>query len=414
MSGNINVLIIAQLFPPDMGGGATRAYNVAKGLLEAGCEVTVLSAFPHYPTGNIPAEYKWRLLGVRYDGKLKIIRTYVLGLASEGLVKRILLFFSFALSSIFALPLIRRVNVVWAANPNIIAMFPGLVYKIVHRCPLIQNVDDLWPETLYDLGLLEKSLLTRIGEFIARLVYRLASAITPISPAYVDVLTKKYKIDSSRILVLSAGVDLTKFQPAQQPLSTSKNFRVLYVGAFSLAYNFRQVVRAAKLLSSHPYIEFILQGGGELAGALKTMVAKTGLSNIRVIEKIFLRREVADILRTADALLLPLGGKDSIELGISSKLYEYQAVGKPILCCSRGQPGLYVMKSKSGIVIEPGDYEALAKSVLALAENPDLATEFGENGRRYVERNHSISKIGLKMKALIFKVLKGRKVHGRR
>jgi glycosyltransferase involved in cell wall biosynthesis len=102
-----------------------------------------------------------------------------------------------------------------------------------------------------------------------------------------------------------------------------------------------------------------------------------------------------------------LGGKESIELGISSKLYEYQAAGKPILCCSRGQPGLYVTKSKSGIVIEPGDYEGLAKSILFLFENPEKAQELGENGRSYVERNHSVTEIGLKMKALIVKILKG-------
>jgi len=32
----MRVLVLAQYFPPDMGGGATRAYNVAAGLLKAG------------------------------------------------------------------------------------------------------------------------------------------------------------------------------------------------------------------------------------------------------------------------------------------------------------------------------------------------------------------------------------------
>lgn len=32
----MRVLVIAQYFPSDMGGGATRAYNVAEGLLKTG------------------------------------------------------------------------------------------------------------------------------------------------------------------------------------------------------------------------------------------------------------------------------------------------------------------------------------------------------------------------------------------
>ena len=61
----MNVLVIAQYFPPDMGGGATRAYNMAKGLSLAGCDVTVVTSFPHYPTGNIPAKYRRKIVDYR-------------------------------------------------------------------------------------------------------------------------------------------------------------------------------------------------------------------------------------------------------------------------------------------------------------------------------------------------------------
>ena len=36
----MRVLIIAQCFPPYMSGGATRAYNVAEGLLKTGLKKT--------------------------------------------------------------------------------------------------------------------------------------------------------------------------------------------------------------------------------------------------------------------------------------------------------------------------------------------------------------------------------------
>ena len=50
----MKVLVLAQYFPPDMGGGSTRASNVVNGLLSKGCDVTVVAAFPHYPQGNVP------------------------------------------------------------------------------------------------------------------------------------------------------------------------------------------------------------------------------------------------------------------------------------------------------------------------------------------------------------------------
>ena len=134
----LNVLIIAQYFPPDMGGGATRAYNMAKGLSLAGCDVTVIAAFPHYPSGNIPSNYKGKLFTIEREGRLKIFRTFVPKLASEGYVKRIALFASFAFSSLFVLPIVGKTSVVWAANPNIIAMFPSLLYGKIKqfRIPL--------------------------------------------------------------------------------------------------------------------------------------------------------------------------------------------------------------------------------------------------------------------------------------
>ena len=195
----MRVLVIAQLFPPDGGGASTRAYNVVRGLIKKGHKVVVVSAFPHYPTGKIPKEYRRKPLRIEHDEELKIVRTFVPAIASEGFVNRILLFASFVVSSLFALPFVGGIDVVWAANPNAISFYPGLIYRVFKRCGLVQNVDDLWPEALYDLGLSKHSFLARLGEFMAKISYRLASAITPISPAYVDVITNKYETDAEKL-----------------------------------------------------------------------------------------------------------------------------------------------------------------------------------------------------------------------
>jgi glycosyltransferase involved in cell wall biosynthesis len=136
------------------------------------------------------------------------------------------------------------------------------------------------------------------------------------------------------------------------------------------------------------------------------MVEELRLRNVRIIDKILSRDEVAKLLSEADALILPLKDFERPYLGISSKLYEYQAAGKPIICCADGQPAEYVEETRSGIVVKPGDYEALARAVLHLKNNPDLARELGSSGRRYVEDNLSIEGIGREMVAAFNKVLR--------
>jgi glycosyltransferase involved in cell wall biosynthesis len=171
---------------------------------------------------------------------------------------------------------------------------------------------------------------------------------------------------------------------------------VLYSGAFSVAYDFEQVLQAAKLLQNEN-VEFVLQGGGEMAPLVKKRIKELGLTNVKVIDRILPREEVAKLLCQADALLLPLKDFGRPYLGISSKLYEYQAVGKPILCAAKGAPALHVLETRSGLVSKPGDPEVLAKNTLALAHSPQKAEEMGANGRSFVEREASQEEIGAEL-----------------
>jgi len=409
----LKVLIIAQLFPPDMGGGATRAYNVAKGLMLNGCEVTVITAFPHYPTGNIPKRYRWKAFRVETFDGLKVIRTFVPPIASERLAKRLVLFVSFIVSSLFAVPYVGKVDIIWAANPNILSIFPAILYGLLKRKPVTMNVDDLWPDDLHYFGLIhEKSFLFKVMQYAAKLAYAMAKLITPISSGYVSAICEKYGVNYEKVHVVRAGVDLNKFRAVCDPSSRHKScYRVLYSGAFSVAYDFDQVLLAAKTLENAENIEFVLQGGGELAGYLKARVEELKLRNVKIVDRIVSRDEVAKLLSEADALILPLRDFGTPYLGISSKLYEYQAAGKPIICCAEGEPARYVKEAKSGIVVKPGDYGALAKAVLYLRENRELAKELGGNGRKYVEDKLSIEKIGLQVKKIFRALLmRGRNV----
>jgi len=407
--GFLRALVIAQLYPPDMGGGATRAYNVAKGLVMNGCEVMVVAAFPHYPNGNVPDKYRWKPFVLENVEEIKVVRTFVPPVSSQGLVKRMILFLSFIVSSLFAVPLVGDVDVVWAANPNIVCIFPAMFYGFVKRKPVALNVDDLWPGDLHRFGLVdENSLLFKTIRLLAKFAYAKARLITPICPGYVGVLCEKYGVNREKVCVVRAGVDFDTFGIAGNLSNADRSdFRILYSGAFSVAYDFDQVLLASKRLEDVDGVEFVLQGGGELAGYVGSRVKELGLNNVKVLDRIVSRAEVAELLGGADALILPLRDFGTPYLGMSSKLYEYQAAGKPVICCAEGQPAEYVKETRSGVVVRPGDHEALAEAVLYLKENRAVAEGLGASGRRYVESNLSIDKIGLKMMEIFNYILRG-------
>jgi glycosyltransferase involved in cell wall biosynthesis len=390
------VLVIARYFPPDLGGSATRAYNLAKGLSLNGSNVTVIAAFPHYPLGIIPREYRWKPLKVEWMGKTKIIRTFMFPIKSEGFFKRLVHIGVFAVSSLFALPFVGKVDAVWASS-----WVPGTVYGRVKRRPVALNEDDLTLEDLVDLGLIsEDSLVLRIAEWVYRVFLVKADAVTPISPAYVETLSKKYCVKESRIHVVRGGVDLSVFKPSAHRRESGK-FVVLYSGAFSVAYDFEQIFRAAKIVEEvDGDVEFVVQGKGELLGSMLSKVAELNVKSVKIVDRLLSRQEVAELLGRADVLVLPLAEYKKPYRGMSSKLYEYQAVGKPIICCSTGLPSVYIEETNSGLTVYPGDYAALAKAVISLKENSKLARTMGENGRKYVETEASVEAVGLKMKEI--------------
>lgn len=396
----MNVLIIGEYYPPDIGGAATRASNVVKALTINGCNVTLVTAFPHYPTGKIPKEYKLRPLKIEYSRTIKTIRTFVVPLESKGVLNRLLIFISFITSSLFALPFVGKIDVIWAANPDVFVLAPVIAYSVIKRKPIVSNVDDLLIEDLYDLNLVQRgSVPSKIAEFTAKILFAKVKAATPISSGYIPTINR-YGVDNQRIEVVRGGVDLDVFKQKTKQRKDGK-FVVLYSGGFSIAYDFEQIFQAAKILGEQDSdVEFVIQGKGELLGIMQSRVKELGVKNVQIIDKLLNREQVGEFLGLADVLILPLANFKTPYRGMSSKLYEYQAVGKPIICCSNGIPREYVNQTKCGITVNPGDYKALAAAVLTLKKNSYKASEMGQLGRKFVEENASIKSIGAQLKKI--------------
>jgi glycosyltransferase involved in cell wall biosynthesis len=80
-----------------------------------------------------------------------------------------------------------------------------------------------------------------------------------------------------------------------------------------------------------------------------------------------------------------------LEQTIPARLQSYIAAGKPVVgMIGQGVTNL-IKEIDCGICVEAGDYEACAKSILSIADNPSQIASWGRNARRYYERHYTKS-----------------------
>ena len=402
MCNCLKVLVLAQYFSPDMGGGSTRASNVVKGLLSNGCDVTVVAAFPHYPHGKVPNQYKRKAIVPERFSDAKVFRVWIPALPHNNPINRIILHLCFVFSSLFAVPFVRKPDVVWGANPNLFSFFPSFIYGIVKRTPVVRNVDDLWPEVFYELGYVKSKFARKVLDFLAWLSYVVPAAITPISEGYKRSIVTKYGIPPEKVHVIEVGVEEVITSNISEP--SKDHFVVMYSGVLGLGYDFDVVLEAARLLDKNDDIVFVIRGVGELAPRLKKAISERGLRNV-VLDTHFLPKdELVALLGSADIFVLPMACMSFVELGLPTKIFEYQAYGKPIICISKGEAARYIEATGSGLIIDPTDVDSLVEAIVRLYKDRQLGVELGKKGKEYVSEHLTSEKIGERMSNVLFPV----------
>jgi len=189
----------------------------------------------------------------------------------------------------------------------------------------------------------------------------------------------------NRIVIIGNGLPPSAFATAAPALPRSSS--ILRVGMIARmntpSKNHRVFLRAAaRIVRRFPEAEFVLAGDGPLRPELEREAADLGISD-RVL---FLgdRRDVTSIFASIDISVLP---SDSESL--SNAILESMAARVPVVA-SRvgGNPEL--VTNDRGILVAPGDADALASAIERLLQNTSMRAELGENGRRFVESNFTL------------------------
>ena len=322
------ILIISQYFPPDMSGGGTRAFNYAK-CLSKNYDVTVITAFPHLHS-KIPSTYRYHLMKKEKIDKINVIRVRVPSILHDSIKNRIFLHFSFLISSLIPL-FSQKPDVIFASEPNLFSIIPAFFYSKLRGGKVIRVVDDLWPEVIYERGFLKSKLIQKFLNKLAHFSYNFPKFILPLTEEAKNHIIKFYKIDPQKIIVIEHGVDTDIFKFQEKKIHN--NFIIMYSGALVESYDFEILLEVAqKLMNTH--FQFIIRGKGLLLEKLENKKNELNLNNLIIDSTFVENKKLSSTLSIADVFLVPMKDDYFLNLSLPTKILEYQALGRPIICCS--------------------------------------------------------------------------------
>jgi glycosyltransferase involved in cell wall biosynthesis len=135
---------------------------------------------------------------------------------------------------------------------------------------------------------------------------------------------------------------------------------------------------AAREAAARPRLRYVFCGDGSERAALTTAAASLG---DRVIFAGF-RRDVAACLAAADVVAMP-----SLHEGLGVAALEAMAAARPLVASRVGGLAEVVVDGQSGVLVPPGDADALAAALHGLACDPALRDRLARGGRaRVLER----------------------------
>jgi glycosyltransferase involved in cell wall biosynthesis len=403
------VCILACVFWPVYPGfGGRHAYNLARNLVEAGYEVDVVTTFPIdlRRRGNF---FRQKPISRENLDGMRLLRVFSLLPTGPGIWRKFLFYVSFMFTSLMAIPFVGRTRFVVGLHPPITFLTPpGFIFSRLLRAKYIIRITDLWPDVVFDFDLARSRLLRRFVILVTHVTYRLAHHIMAFTPQIRDKILEQ-GIAADRVSLVEMAVDTSVFRPMSEAsreadalgLAGAKGkFVALYAGAFALTYDFDVLLEAARILEGQS-IAFVILGDGDAKEQIVTKINEYGLQNVIMPRPVSGPDEVAKYINCSDVCIIPLRAEMvTSTLTRPSKVFEFWACGKPVIACSSGDLEALIQESQAGIVLDPGNSEALADAIRSLHVDREAAEGMGERGREFVRNRFSYAALEANLKRM--------------
>jgi glycosyltransferase involved in cell wall biosynthesis len=402
----MKILFLTQYCPPEVGAPQNRIFEFAKQLKFFGHDVTILTAMPNYPKGEIFEEYIGKKIVIEELEGIKIVRTSIYATKEKTFIKRLRNYLSFTFSSLIVGPkYIDEQDVVITESPPIFLGWSGYRIAKKKKAKFVFNISDLWPESAVKLGVLNNKMLIKMSTWLEEFCYKKADAVTCQTKGIVDNILNR-GFDKNKIHLITNGVDTEFFKKEnrseefRKELGIENKFALCYAGILGLAQGLEVVVEAAELMKENDNIRVVFVGAGPEKDMLINMVAEKNLKNV-IFVPVQPKSMMPKIVASMDAAIIPLKKLDLFKGALPSKLYETLASEVPIVLAVQGEAEVLINNAKAGIVVEPENAKVIAEATLKLYNNEELRMEMGRNGRDYVINNYSRNVITKKLEDIL-------------
>lgn len=223
---------------------------------------------------------------------------------------------------------------------------PILSYCHKHGIKYITEILDWWPDDFVDYGLVSAN--NPIMKFLfwrAKKNYVESDATVFSIEGRVEYMKDKKwdkdqggPVELSKMYYINNGVDLHDFDTwvnqyiiDDDDLKSDKK-RVIYLGSVRLVNNVGQFIKAAELLKEREDVVFLVYGNGEDREPLIQYCQEHGLNNVKFKDKWIDPKYVPYVLSQSYLNILNYKAQFGKYGVSSSKMFQYMAAGKPIVC----------------------------------------------------------------------------------
>ena len=391
----MHVLLVTAYFPPDIGSAAHLFYELGITLAKRGHDVTVVTGFPGYHARGDLSHYRGRLwLNETLDG-INVARVAVPHVFRNTPVGRGLWQFSCAASFALRGLLLSRPDVVLVYSPPLPLGLTAWVLRLFRGIPFVLNVQDLFPQSAIDLGVLHNGFLIRIFERLERFLYRQANHITTHSSG-----NRKHVItcgaEPKQVTVMHNWVDTDFIYPGErsngfsQEYGLDDKFVISFAGVIGYSQDIDVILEAASLLQDESDIHFLIVGDGVEKSRLEQKTQDMGLSHVQFLP-MQPRHRYPAVLHASDVSLATLHTEVTTPV-VPSKILSIMAAGRPVIACMnlKGDAPRLIEEAQCGYALPPEDPQALAGAIQTFYQDTTLCQQLGHNGRLYAEQHLSV------------------------
>ncbi|NLI92055.1 MAG: GT4 family glycosyltransferase PelF [Peptococcaceae bacterium] len=258
---------------------------------------------------------------------------------------------------------------------------PCVIAKLEHKTPFLLTEHGVYLREQYlaanraSYSSYLKTFLIRLVQSISTMNYHMADQVSPVCK-YNTRWEEQFDVKPSKIEVIYNGVNQEQFAPGDAP-AVNVNPTVVTVARIDPVKDIISLIKAAELVSHKiPEVKFMVYGTVSVQKYYEEcmdLVKKLNLQDHFVIAGH--TEDVPSVLRQADVIAL-----SSITEAFPYSVVEAMMAGKAIVSTDVG--GVSEALGEAGLIVQPGQYEDLAKAIIRLLKDTELREHFGQEASK--------------------------------